>query len=356
MSNIKKLVIVTLFSCGSVQAAEIFNADGNKLDFYGSIRARHYFSSDKSVDGDNSYMRMGLKGQTRISDDLTGYGRWETNIQLNNSEAEGTSTDKTRYGYAGISSAKWGSIDYGRNDGVMYDVTNITDFAPIFDILTDSSTDGFMTSRATGLLTYRNKNVFGLTDKINFALQYQGANGDNSSTSRSAYYTNGDGAGASVSYHFDWDGTLLAAYSNSKRTEQQNQLSYGNGDRAEMWAVGLKYDPGQFYAAVLYSQGLNIKPIKGYGFANKSENFETYVRYVMLNGIIPGIGWFHSEGKNIENYGDVTLANYIDVSTSYFFNKNLLAYADYQINLLDNDTPLGISHHNSFGVGLTYQF
>ncbi|WP_437616663.1 porin, partial [Erwinia sp. V71] len=129
-------------------------------------------------------------------------------------------------------------MDYGRNAGVLYDVASITDYAPIFDIMTDSYTDGFLTGRASGLLTYRNPDFFGLNDNLKFALQYQGKNGAGSNnSSRSVYASNGDGAGASVSYDFDWGGTLLAAYGNSRRTAAQEALAYGGGERAEMWSA-----------------------------------------------------------------------------------------------------------------------
>jgi outer membrane pore protein E len=79
---------------------------------------------------------------------------------------------------------------------VLYDVASITDYAPIFDIMTDSYTDGFLTGRANGLLTWRNTNFFGLNDNLKFALQYQGKNGSGSNnSSRSVYGSNGDGAG-----------------------------------------------------------------------------------------------------------------------------------------------------------------
>lgn len=220
MKTIKfSLLAVAAFASASPMAAEIYNKDGNKLDLYGSMRARHYFSGDTTVDGDNSYVRFGFKGQTRITDLLTGYGQWEYNVQANHSEAEGTEGNKTRFGFAGLQYGDWGSIDYGRNGGVLYDVSSITDYAPIFDIMTDSYTDGFMTGRSGGLLTYRNTNFFGLLDNLKFALQYQGKNGEGTSTSgRSVYAENGDGAGMSASYSFDWGGTILAAYGNSRRT------------------------------------------------------------------------------------------------------------------------------------------
>ncbi len=61
----------------SAQAAEIYNKDSNKLDLYGKVNAKHYFSSNDADDGDTTYARLGFKGETQINDQLTGFGQWE---------------------------------------------------------------------------------------------------------------------------------------------------------------------------------------------------------------------------------------------------------------------------------------
>lgn len=67
---------------GAANAAEIYNKDGNKLDLYGKVDGLHYFSDDDSADGDQTYMRLGFKGETQVNDQLTGYGQWEYQIQV----------------------------------------------------------------------------------------------------------------------------------------------------------------------------------------------------------------------------------------------------------------------------------
>ncbi len=69
----KKTVALTMaaaavMAAGMANAAEIYNKDGNKLDLYGKVDGLHYFSSDRSKDGDQSYIRMGFKGETQIND------------------------------------------------------------------------------------------------------------------------------------------------------------------------------------------------------------------------------------------------------------------------------------------------
>lgn len=121
--KVLSLLVPALLVAGAANAAEIYNKDGNKLDLYGKIDGLHYFSDDKSVDGDQTYMRVGVKGETQINDQLTGYGQWEYNVQANNVEG----TDKqswTRLAFAGLKFGDAGSFDYGRNYGVVYDVTS----------------------------------------------------------------------------------------------------------------------------------------------------------------------------------------------------------------------------------------
>lgn len=71
------LVVMGITASASVQAAEVYNKNGNKLDLYGKVKAMHYMTDYDSKDGDQSYIRLGFKGETQINDELTGYGRWE---------------------------------------------------------------------------------------------------------------------------------------------------------------------------------------------------------------------------------------------------------------------------------------
>lgn len=145
--KVLSLLVPALLVAGAANAAEIYNKDGNKLDLYGKIDGLHYFSDDKSVDGDQTYMRVGVKGETQINDQLTGYGQWEYNVQANNTES---SSDQawTRLAFAGLKFGDAGSFDYGRNYGVVYDVTSWTDVLPEFGGDTYGS-DNFHTTRTT---------------------------------------------------------------------------------------------------------------------------------------------------------------------------------------------------------------
>ena len=372
--KVLSLLVPALLVAGAANAAEIYNKDGNKLDLYGKIDGLHYFSDDKSVDGDQTYMRVGVKGETQINDQLTGYGQWEYNVQANNTES---SSDQawTRLAFAGLKFGDAGSFDYGRNYGVVYDVTSWTDVLPEFGGDTYGS-DNFLQSRANGVATYRNSDFFGLVDGLNFALQYQGKNEgqnaqdinvgtNNRSSDSDVRFDNGDGFGLSTSYDFGMGISAAAAYTSSDRTGDQQHYThterYAKGDKADAWTAGLKYDANDIYLATMYSETRKMTPISG-GFANKAQNFEAVAQYQFDFGLRPAISYLQSKGKDLYNngrYADKDLVKYMDVGATYYFNRNMSTYVDYKINLDGNDKfyeDNGISTDNIVALGLVYQF
>ena len=384
------IVVPALLMAGAANAAEMYNKNGNKVDLYGKVDARHTFSDNAGDDGDETYVQIGFKGETQIANDLIGYGQWEYKTFANDTEGAG---DKSfnRLAYAGLKYGEYGSFDYGRNYGVVYDVEAWTDMLPVFGGDSYTWTDNFMNGRANGLATYRNQDFFGLVEGLNFALQYQGANEGQDATKDQegtknghddVRFQNGDGFGMSTTYDFDFGLSLGAAYSSSDRTNKQvaygagnyNRYSpYAGGERAEAWTIGAKYDAQGVYLAMMYAETRNMTPFgsgETVGIANKTQNFEAVAQYQFDFGLRPSLAWVYSKGKDIGgndynpgttyDYVDQDLVNYVDVGMTYSFNKNFSTYVDYKINLLDNDESFyeanGISTDDIVGVGMTYQF
>ncbi|HBB9782513.1 TPA: porin OmpC [Escherichia coli] len=377
------VAVAVMFAAGA-QAAEVYNKDGNKLDLYGRVTALHYFSDDKGDDGDKTYARLGFKGETQINDQLTGFGHWEYQFSGNKAESEGTAGNKTRLAFAGLKFADLGSIDYGRNYGIAYDVGSYTDVLPEFGGDGWTQTDNFMTARTSGVLTYRNTDFFGLVDGLNFAAQYQGKN-ERDDLQKS----NGDGYGFSASYEFDGFG-FVGAYTKSDRTGKQvNGLngsktievkdpltgdvtekdvsvdsgSVAKGKYAEMWGAGLKYDANNLYLAAIYSETQNMTTFGDTGVADKAQNLEMVAQYQFDFGLRPSLAYLQSRGQDVMvggvNHGDQDLVKYIDVGATYYFNKNMSTYVDYKINLIDESEftqKAGIATDNIVAVGMTYQF
>ncbi|ECZ5468427.1 porin OmpC [Salmonella enterica subsp. enterica] len=373
-----------VMAAGMANAAEIYNKDGNKLDLYGKVDGLHYFSSNKNKDGDQSYMRLGFKGETRINDQVAGYGQWEYQINTNRPEDGDTSNSPqsyTRLAFAGLSFGDAGAVDYGRNYGVLYDIGAWTDVLPEFGNDSYENSDNFMTGRANGVLTYRNYGFFGLVDGLNFALQYQGKNDGNnwngdtwagtplSNNSRKIAGQNGDGFGLSAIYDTGMGISAGAAYTNSNRTSEQKYRDDG-GNKAEAWTAGLKYDADEVYLAANYTQTRNMTWFniadasrigqdnqKNYDgdFAHKTDNWEVVAQYQFDSGLRPSVAYLQSRARNT-GYGDFDLVKYADVGATYNFNENMSAYVDYKINLLKADNPAGLNTDNIVATGLVYQF
>jgi len=360
------VAVTTLLAAGAVNAAEVYNKDGNKLDLYGKVTGLHYFSDDTDNDGDKTYVRLGFKGETQINDQLTGFGQWEYEFKGNRSESQGADGNKTRLAFAGLKFNEFGSFDYGRNYGVAYDIGAWTDVLPEYGGDTWTQTDVFMTGRTTGVATYRNTDFFGLVEGWNFAVQYQGKN--ERSDSQKLYganitKANGDGWGLSSTYEMDGFG-IGATYAKSDRTDAQVRAAVNNlnagGDEADVWAAGLKYDANNLYLATTYSETRNMTTFGSGYIANKTQNFEAVAQYQFDFGLRPSVSYLKSKGKDIGSYGDQDLVEYIEVGATYYFNKNMSTYADYKINLLDDteftNSAAKIATDNIVALGLTYQF
>ncbi|WP_425482115.1 porin [Budvicia diplopodorum] len=368
MRNYKILagLFPAMLVAGAVNAAEVYNKDGNKLNILGEIQGNHYFSDGEGEDGDNSFVRFGILGETQVNDQVTGYGYYQAELNASSSEGSGDNDSTTRYAYAGIKLGDAGSFDYGRNNGILYDIGGWTDVFPEFGGDSYQQTDVFMTQRAGGLATYRNKNFFGMVEGLDIGAQYQGRNdsGDKNGSDR-----NGDGWGMSTSYDLGMGLSLGAAYASSDRTDEQTAdvIHGAQGDRANAANGGIKYDANNVYLAAIYGQTYNMTRFgrDDDGVANKTQNVELVAQYQFDFGLQPSLGWVYSKGKDLgytvgtTSYDSQELVNYIDVGTYYHFNKNLTTKVDYKINMLDaNDftKEVGISTDDVVSVAIVYQF
>ncbi|QSW33619.1 porin OmpC [Leclercia pneumoniae] len=370
--NQLSMLISAAMLCTTAHAAEIYNKDGNKLDLYGLVSAEHYFSNSSNNDGDQTYMRLGFRGETQVNEQITGYGQWQMHIDATKSEGE-SNNPRTRYAFAGLKFADYGSIDYGRNKGVVYDSLAYTDMQPEFDGMTYGS-DQFLFSRTNGVLTYRNTDFFGLVDGLNVALQYQGKNdGGGEPGVRDVLRQNGDGFGASVTYDIGAGFSVAGSMMSSDRTNEQNTAAgiMGRGKRAEAYSGAIKYDANNVYLAAMFTQAYNASRFgsrssdSAYGYANKSQIMEFYAGYLFDFGLQPFVAYDVLKGKNLgravsgNTYGDEDLIKYVDFGATYNFNKNINVFVDYMVNLVDEDRftrEAGINTDDVVAVGVVYQF
>lgn len=370
--NILAVVIPALLAAGAVNAAEVYNKDGNKLDLYGKVTAKHLFSDNHDENGDKSYARLGFKGETQITSDVTGYGRYEAEFAANNTEGTNNSGKdvKIRYAFAGLKITDFSTVDYGRNMGIAYDSLAYTDVLPEWGG-DQSNADNFLTGRSTGVLTYRNKDFFGLVDGLNFGLQYQGANNSgtlNEGNGRKLSRQNGDGWGTSLEYVSPVGVGVVANYAAINRTNEQNSAGLsGYGKKAEAWGTGLKYVANNIYVAAIYSELRNASYINGVRgpvsvtnpatvFADKTKIFEAVAQYNFDFGLTPSLGYVSGKAKDDVNNRNAYITKYVSLGATYAFNKNFSVYSEYDINLIKDTNTYGVNDDNKVAVGVTYQF
>ena len=384
-----------LVAAGANASIEVWNKDGNKVDFYGRVKAANHITDRGQKDeGDDTSARLGMSGQTQITDGITGYGRWEYEAK-----AGKNSNNEVRYAFAGLNFGDAGSFDYGRNDGVLKAITAYTDVLPEFGGEAANNSWNVLSARTKAVATYRNNNFFGLTDDLSFALQYAD-NGDNSYTvdgKRSSPFFDEDGDlsgykgdsreayGANVQWNiFDTGLTVGAGY--AQTAGKSKYVEGGEVKKAKTWTTGIKYDNYNLYLAATYFQTKfntwNEKGVDGERYDNpKIKGVELVAQYgidLEVGRLTPSLAYVQHKLSNIEDeyYDDKhkegrNLAKYISLGATYDLNKNFSAIVEYKFNLLDKrDTGAesNTAHESKgrhaykpgtkdvLGVGLIYQF
>ena len=384
-----------LVAAGANASIEVWNKDGNKVDFYGRVKAaNHITDRGQKGEGDDTSARLGMSGQTQITDGITGYGRWEYDAK-----AGKNSSNEVRYAFAGLNFGDLGSFDYGRNDGVLKAITAYTDVLPEFGGDAVDNDLYVLTARTQAVATYRNNNFFGLSDDLSFAIQYAD-NGDNSATkdrktsgSREAFgavaqwkifdtgLTVGGGyaqtAGSAKSKGFvddddDWDDEDDYSYSNS------SARAYQNAGKVKTWAAGIQYDNYNLHLGANYFHSKHKSRIENV-YDDKVKGFELVAQYgidLEVGRLTPSLAYVQHKvsGKTYHNNDDLgrNLTKYVSLGAEYAVNKNFSAIVEYKFNLLkkkdigaaENTKDSYYEKHGNnkagtkdvLGVGLIYQF
>jgi predicted porin len=340
-----------LVAAGANASIEVWNKDGNKVDFYGRVKAANHITDRGQKDeGDDTSARLGMSGETQITDGVSGYGRWEYEAK-----AGKDSSNEVRYAFAGLNFGDFGSFDYGRNDGVLKAITAYTDVLPEFGGDASNNKWHVLSERTKAVATYRNNNLFGLTDDVSFAVQYAD-NGDNSQTTARISGQSREAFGANVQWNiFDTGLTLGGGYAQST----------GSNNRHNTWATGLQYDNYNLHLAANYFQSkIKDEDLKYKGF----ELVAQYGFDLEVGRLTPSLAYVQHKVK--DSGESSPLAKYVSLGAAYDLNKNFSAIVEYKFNLLDRDdigaslnTKDASGRHGSkpgtkdvLGVGLIYQF
>lgn len=326
----------------------------------------YYGTDDNSSEGDQSYFRVNMRGETKIAPEMKAFGFAEYNLPTS-----GSDNDELRYAYAGIKHDRFGAFSYGRQDGLFRIVNDYTDVLPEWggDGL-GKGTEVFGTGRTNGLAQYL-YTYNGLTLGAQFTGNNDPQNAGRSAITESyngntyngeSWNSKGSAEGFAVaaSYDFDMGLGLSAAYNQAGKTDEQARYAAFGGDSdAKLTGVGIKYAANNLYLAATYAHGENHLFVNN-GYAEKHDGYEAVAQYT-IGKFKPSLAYLRTDVKDDAHGIDDTYTEYVSIGAWYNFTENFNAYVDYKINLLDDGavsgtSKLGQNTDDVVAVALQYNF
>ena len=303
------LVLPSLFA-STVGAVEVYNDDNQSVNVYGRAYAGHDFSGeDKNANyGNDSYIRIGAKLKSDISESLSAFARYE--LQWDLADGEKQDKTKTRLAYVGLDSDV-GAFSFGRQYGAVSLVSDITDTAYTNayggNLGVGKDHDG--TNRDNSLLKYSNK--FGA---LKLDASYRLDDNQDDAASDAAY-------GLAAAYELDFGLTLAAGFNGSSPTDDYD---------ASIFLLGASYKTGPVKVAATFAQGSE--------FAAQNTDHTAYeltVEYKISKQLRAQV--LYSAQELEDNTTSVTTDNVDELvfGVRYDFNKSLRTVAEYRINGVD---------------------
>ncbi|MBU2933323.1 MULTISPECIES: porin [Vibrio] len=297
----------------AVNAAQVYSDSETELNIHGRAQGAYYFSSDKNIDGDQSYIRVGLDGKSQINDDLYAFGLYELQFKSNSGNENEDEFD-VRKGYVGVGSELW-TVSYGRQFGAVTLVSDYTDIFPEFgNEAAGVSADLFGTGRSDSVFK-----ATGSYDALNVHVSYQGEN-DQVSTDASSY-------GIAADYALPFGMKVALGYN-----EGEGEGAAAGAD-SELLTAAVSYTYEDLYAAVVFSDGENWEK-DGTDNDIDYEGIEAVVTYQVTKELNALIGY-----NNLEKDG-VDTVDYYSLGGEYNLTPNFKTLAEYKITDVDGEDDI----------------
>ncbi|GAA5218362.1 porin [Corallincola platygyrae] len=278
-------------------------------------------------------------------------------------------TVNLRLGYIGLSHDSYGTITFGKQWSVYYDVTERTDQMMVwggeasgtFNYGSDGGISG--TGRAEQAIVYRNS-----IGNLDYAFQYQAKNseetniyecqvnpdmdcGDDDVGDPISSFTYDKGYGAALTYHLPWNIDVGVGYNRSEldTTEGVNVAGF-DGDYADALALGINYGQlsDQLYLAAVYYEGTNHE-FDDRGEIFDSQGVELYGHYRLNRAWRIYVG-YNQLKDNDNNYEGSYELKYYAVGASYQMSERVELFSESRID--DSTMADGSDADNIHSVGI----
>ena len=367
--NALAVALLSVISSSAFANAELYKTDAGLLELTGRAYAGHIFgdSSKSEFYGSNSFLRLGLNGETAINNQTKAIGYYEIQQFVFENEsaiAENANSLRVRYAYAGVKNDKAGAVTYGRQNGAAFlvdDWTNVALTNPYGGNALGTNTDKFGTNRSSDLLKYSGIwGGFQLDASYKFANKKDGqttttatVNGSNvvNSTTYSDKDNNNSAYGLAAVYNFPANVSVGTTYTIGKQ---------GSYDDAKLWVTGVKFDNKAAYAAFNYGDGK-----EWYAPGYDHTGYEAALGYNFKSGFGVLALWNLQKTTKNSTGQETNTVDYYTLGGLYKFNKNLRFVAEYRINnkkadafnaQIDSTTGLKVDAEDDFAVALRYDF
>lgn len=323
--TILALAVAAVATAGSVNAAEIYAADGTSLELGGRAEAR--MSVQDGTVNDKTRVRINMKGKTQITDGLYAVGFYEGEFTTNDkkeyadSDANGSELDN-RYTYAGFG-GEFGEVAYGKNSGALGVITDFTDIMAYHG--NSAAMKIAAADRTDNMLTYKGQfSDLSLKASYRFADQVK-------DTTNDTFEDNGkDGYSLSAIYAIGDTGLALGG-------------GYADQDDQDEMMFAASYTMGDLYFAGTYTDG-------------QVSETEDYTGYELAAAYTMGKTVFSTTYNKAET-DNIDTADNVAVDATYFFNSSFRTYISYNFNMLDKSSDISsIKAEDELALGMRYDF
>ncbi|WP_373818194.1 porin [Glaesserella sp.] len=318
---------VTAFAA-SASAITVYENEGSKIDFDGSLRLKLEKNWSKKSGGSteaghsnlaNDGSRFGVRVKHDIAEDFYALGRLEFRFESNVKTTDKFGDLNAKRAYVGLGSKQYGELTFGRQLTIADDIAQVG-----FDYVY-GTWDNNLTTAGNSVVRYDYKGIDGLQVGLNynFGTEYDKDTNNNFTDVTVGKAKNGYGAG--VLYSFapteGHSATMAAGYTRDNYATGADGRHY-----KDAWATGFKYGINQL------TVGFDVTADYTKNRPANTDTRHLAFRIGAKYQVTPAVGIYgnygHGEKKVETTATTTTVYNRYMLGTDYKLHKNVVTYLE----------------------------